>query len=136
MEQYLSFDTMFTGLHHIAIIASDYPKSKQFYTEILGFELISENYRAERDSWKADLSLNGDYLIELFSFPKPAARLSQPEATGLRHIAFCTPDIIAEIARLESLGIAVEPVRTDPYTNKQFTFFRDPDDLPIEIYQQ
>lgn len=136
MAGLFSFETMLTGLHHIAIIASDYSRSKRFYTEILGFELISEHYRVERDSWKADLSLQGSYLVELFSFPNPPARLNLPEASGLRHLAFSTSAISEEKARLEALGVVVEPIRTDPYTLKQFTFFRDPDDLPLELYQQ
>ncbi len=131
----LSFEDMLLKLHHIAIIASDFERSKRFYTEVLGFELLSEHFRAERQSWKADLALHGHYLIELFSFPEPPARLSQPEASGLRHLAFSTPDIYEEKARLEIMGVQVEPIRTDPYTQKLFTFFRDPDNLPLELYQ-
>lgn len=127
---------MLTGIHHIAIIVSDYERSKRFYTELLGFELLAEHYRAERGSWKADLSLHGTYLLELFSFPEPPVRLSRPEAAGLRHLAFSTTDILAEKARLEALGVSVEPIRTDPYTGKLFTFFQDPDQLPLELYQQ
>lgn len=123
------------GLHHIAIICSDYPKSKQFYTEILGFEIQQEVYRKERDSYKLDLALNGTYLIELFSFPNPKARPTQPEATGLRHIAFKVDDIQEVVKHIQGFGIIVEPIRIDEFTDKQFTFFRDPDDLPIELYQ-
>lgn len=122
-------------LHHIAIICSDYEKSKRFYTEILGFSIVNEVYRKERDSYKLDLSLNGQYLIELFSFPDPPARPSRPEATGLRHIAFGVTDIDREIEFLTSKGVIPEPVRIDEYTNRKFTFFADPDDLPIEIYE-
>ena len=122
-------------LHHIAIICSDYEHSKKFYTEIMGFEIVSEVYRAERDSYKLDLSLNGQYLIELFSFPGPPPRPSYPEATGLRHIAFGVDDIEAWVSYLNSKSIDTEPIRIDEFTNKKFTFFNDPDQLPIELYQ-
>jgi|SRR5690606_5541568 len=121
--------------HHIAIICSDYQKSKQFYTEILGFKIDNEVYRQERQSYKLDLSLNGHYLIELFSFPDPPQRPTRPEATGLRHIAFGVKDIEKEILFLTLQNITTEPVRIDEYTNKKFTFFSDPDNLPIEIYE-
>ena len=127
--------TLLKGIHHIAIICSDYQKSKYFYTIVLGFEIQQEVYRKERDSYKLDLSLNGNYLIELFSFPKPKNRLSQPEAKGLRHIAFKVDNIQEVIKHIQSFGIEVEPIRIDEFTGKQFTFFRDPDDLPIELYQ-
>ena len=127
--------TLLKGIHHIAIICSDYQKSKHFYTIVLGFEIQQEVYRKERDSYKLDLSLNGNYLIELFSFPKPKNRLSQPEAKGLRHIAFKVDNIQEVIKHIQSFGIEVEPIRIDEFTGKQFTFFRDPDDLPIELYQ-
>lgn len=122
-------------LHHVAIICSDYEKSKRFYTQVLGFKIDLEVYRAERDSYKLDLSLNGTYLIELFSFPNPPARLTNPEAMGLRHIAFEVDCIDEAVDNLQSLGVLTEPIRTDEFTNKRFTFFRDPDDLPIEIYE-
>lgn len=122
-------------LHHIAIICSDYERSKQFYTEILGFSIENEVFRAERDSYKLDLSLNGQYLIELFSFPDPPPRLSGPESTGLRHIAFGVKDIEKATAFLKSRDINAEPVRIDEFTNRRFTFFRDPDNLPIELYE-
>lgn len=122
-------------LHHIAIICSDYEKSKQFYTEILGFKIDNEIYRAERNSYKLDLSLNGTYLIELFSFPNPPQRPTRPEATGLRHIAFGVINIETEIAFLRSKNIITEPIRIDEYTNRKFTFFNDPDNLPIELYE-
>jgi glyoxylase I family protein len=122
-------------LHHIAIICADYEKSKHFYTTILGFNIEQEIYRAERDSYKLDLSLNGQYLIELFSFPNPPDRPSRPEATGLRHIAFAVKDIEAAVAFLNGQHVFTEPVRTDAFTNKKFTFFSDPDNLPIEIYE-
>lgn len=126
---------LFHSLHHIAIICSDYRKSKRFYTEILGFEEIREVFREERNSYKCDLALNGTYLIELFSFPDPPARPSRPEAAGLRHIAFEVEDIESAIVHLEARGVACEPVRIDQYTRKKFTFFADPDNLPIELYE-
>jgi glyoxylase I family protein len=122
-------------LHHIAIICSDYDKSKKFYTDILGFTIDKEIYREERQSYKLDLTLNGQYLIELFSFPNPPTRPSRPEARGLRHIAFGVRDLTATIAYLESNNIPVEGVRVDEFTNKRFTFIADPDDLPIELYE-
>jgi glyoxylase I family protein len=122
-------------LHHIAIICSDYERSKRFYTEILGMQIIREVYRQERQSMKLDLSLNGIYLIELFSFPEPPKRPSHPEATGLRHLAFSTDRFEEQLAELTSKGIVFEEARTDEYTGKRLAFFRDPDDLPIEIYE-
>ncbi|WP_313386253.1 VOC family protein [Chishuiella sp.] len=122
-------------LHHIAIICSDYEKSKYFYTEILGFKIEQEVYRKERESYKLDLSLNGQYLIELFSFPTSPDRLTRPEAVGLRHIAFAVKDIEKEVSFLTSKKITTEPIRIDEFTNKKFTFFSDPDHLPIEIYE-
>ncbi len=122
-------------VHHIAIICSDYKKSKDFYTRILGMEALQEHYRKERDSWKADLALNGNYIVELFSFPSPPARPSYPEAAGLRHLAFEVPDIEAAAKELEREGIACEAVRTDEYTGKRFFFTQDPDGLPIEFYE-
>lgn len=126
-----------TGVHHIAIIAGDYAKSKDFYTRVLGLKIIAETYRAERDSYKLDLSLGGSYVIELFSFPPPLpARPSRPEALGLRHLAFTTMDIEAAAKKLEAAGVACEPIRTDALTNKRFTFFQDPDGLPLELYEK
>ena len=123
-------------VHHIAIICSDYEVSKEFYTKILGLKLKQEIYREERQSYKADLSLNGEYILELFSFPSPPARLSRPEATGLRHLAFEVEDIEKEVKELSKLGILAEPIRIDESTGKKFTFFSDPDDLPIEFYEK
>ncbi len=122
-------------LHHIAIICSDYEKSKQFYTEILGFKIDNEVYRSERDSYKLDLSLNGQYLIELFSFPNPPQRPTRPEALGLRHISFGVKNIETEIKFLVSKNITMEQIRVDEFSNRKFTFFNDPDNLPIEIYE-
>lgn len=123
------------SLHHIAVICSNYPRSKQFYTEILGFKIEQEVYRSERQSYKLDLSLNGTYLIELFSFPEPPQRLTRPESAGLRHLAFGVEDIAASIEWLRLHHIEAEPVRTDEFTLKRFTFFEDPDRLPIELYE-
>lgn len=122
-------------IHHIAIIASDYEVSKKFYCQALGFELQSEVYREARDSWMANLAINGHYQIELFSFPSPPARTSRPEGCGLRHLAFSVDDIEASVAALRAAGVECEPVRIDEYTGKKFTFFSDPDDLPLELYE-
>ncbi|WP_034918877.1 VOC family protein [Erwinia sp. 9145] len=122
-------------IHHIAIIASDYETSKAFYCDILGFTLQEEVYREARDSWKGDLALNGQYVIELFSFPSPPARPTQPEACGLRHLAFCVEDIDAAVQHLTTKGVNCEAIRVDPLTDKRFTFFSDPDGLPLELYQ-
>ncbi|MQR99314.1 SMU1112c/YaeR family gloxylase I-like metalloprotein [Gluconobacter aidae] len=122
------------GFHHVAIIASDYHRSRAFYVDILGFVVISENFRAERNSWKCDLQV-GDAQIELFSFPLAPPRVSRPEACGLRHLAFRVLNIARVVERLERHGIVSEPIRTDPYTGRLFTFFADPDDLPLELYE-
>jgi glyoxylase I family protein len=126
---------MLRQVHHIAIICTNYTKSKHFYTAILGLDIIKEVYRAERQSYKLDLALNGHYIIELFSFPQPPPRPSRPEAAGLRHLAFEVDDLEQEVQRLLQLGIAVEPIRVDEFTGKRFTFFEDPDNLPIELYE-
>jgi glyoxylase I family protein len=123
-------------IHHIAIICSDYQKSKEFYTEILGFKIENEFYRAERHSYKLDLSVNGLYQIELFSFPNPPARTSRPEACGLRHLAFEVNDIEKTREELVSKGLDCEAIRIDELTDKPFFFTSDPDDLPIEFYQK
>jgi len=123
------------GLHHIAIICADYERSKSFYTQVLGFKIDREVYRKERLSYKLDLSLNGQYLIELFSFPDSPARLTMPEARGLRHIAFGVRNIEKEIINLAGKQVLTEPVRIDEWTGKKYTFFFDPDGLPIELYE-
>ncbi|MEJ5153627.1 VOC family protein [Gluconobacter wancherniae] len=122
------------GFHHVAIIASNYQRSRHFYVDVLGFVVIAENFRAERNSWKCDLKI-GEAQIELFSFPEAPPRVSRPEACGLRHLAFCVKDISATIEHLKDYGVESEPVRTDPYTGRLFTFFSDPDGLPLELYQ-
>lgn len=127
---------MLNKVHHIAIICSDYEKSKRFYVEVLGLEIIQEIYREERASYKLDLALNGDYIIELFSFPNPPSRPSRPEATGLRHLAFEVDDLDRILAHLEKNQIEMEAIRTDEFTNKRFLFIADPDQLPIEFYEK
>jgi len=124
------------GIHHVAIICSDYAKSKDFYTRILGFKIIAENYRADRDSYKLDLALADGTQIELFSFPGAPKRPSFPEAHGLRHLAFNVENVEVFSHYLTKLGVEVEPIRVDEFTGKQFTFFSDPDDLPLELYQK
>ncbi len=121
-------------VHHVAIICSDYGHSLSFYRDILGLEVELETYRAERDSYKADLTLNGHYIIELFSFPSTPARPSYPEACGLRHLAFEVSDMDETIRVLKEKDVAYEPIRTDEITGKKFTFIADPDGLPIEFY--
>jgi glyoxylase I family protein len=122
-------------VHHLAIICSDYPLSKNFYTEILGLEIVKEVYRAERHSFKLDLAVNGIYQIELFSFPDAPPRLSFPEANGLRHLAFEVDDLEDAVNELKLKGIMTESVRIDEYTGKKFVFFEDPDGLPLELYE-
>jgi glyoxylase I family protein len=127
---------MFSTIHHVAIITANYETSKDFYTRILGFPIIKETYRKERDSFKLDLKLNHSAQIELFSFPNPPSRPSRPEACGLRHLAFAVSDLDAAVQHLTSHGVDVEPIRIDEITGRRFTFFSDPDDLPLEIYEQ
>lgn len=127
---------MLNRIHHISIICSDYEKSKAFYTGILGLEIVRETFRKERQSFKLDLSLNGIYIVELFSFPSPPQRPSRPEATGLRHLAFEVDDLENEVEILKKKGIIAEQIRVDVTTNKRFTFFADPDGLPIELYEK
>ncbi|WP_433590297.1 SMU1112c/YaeR family gloxylase I-like metalloprotein [Nocardia sp. CA-145437] len=122
-------------IHHVAIIASDYEKSKSFYTEILGLRVLAENYRAERRSYKLDLALPDGGQLELFSFPEPPPRPSRPEAAGLRHLAFVVPNVGEALAELRGRGVVVEEERVDEYTGKRFAFFVDPDGLPLELYE-
>jgi glyoxylase I family protein len=123
-------------VHHIAIICADYERSKHFYTQILGFKILQENYRAERKSYKLDLEVGNLYQIELFSFPDPTPRPSRPEAAGLRHLAFEVDNIDVAVAAITADGVVVEPIRVDEFTGKRFTFFADPDGLPIEFYEK
>ncbi|MEQ9860748.1 VOC family protein [Pectobacterium cacticida] len=122
-------------VHHIAVIASDYERSKRFYCDVLGFSLNHEVFRDAQQSWKGDLSLNGRYILELFSFPHPPKRVNRPEACGLRHLAFSVADVEQAVASLARSGIVCEPVRSDPETQRRFTFFFDPDGLPLELYE-
>jgi len=122
-------------IHHAAIICSDYAASRRFYTEVLGLAVVAENFRAARNSWKLDLALPDGSQLELFSFDDRPPRPSYPEARGLRHLAFAVADVAAWKAALEARGVAVEPIRVDEYTGRRFTFFADPDDLPLELYE-
>ncbi len=127
---------MLSGIHHVAIICADYARSKAFYVDILGLRIIAENYRAERDSYKLDLALPDGSQIELFSFPGRPLRPSYPEAQGLRHLAFIVEDIGRVVALLQEQGFTVEAIRVDEYTGKKYTFFSDPDGLPLELYEK
>jgi glyoxylase I family protein len=124
------------SFHHIAIICSDYKKSKHFYTHVLPLTIIRETFREERNSYKLDLALNGTFLIELFSFNNPPPRVTGPEAAGLRHLAFEVADMDEACRHLQDQGIPYEAVRIDTLTGKKFTFFKDPDDLPVEFYEK
>ncbi len=123
------------GIHHVAIICSDYARSKRFYTQVLGFEVVRETYRAERQSYKLDLRLGDGTQIELFSFPTPPPRPSRPEALGLRHLALVVDDLDQAIQHLEAHQIATEAIRLDDLTGQRFVFFQAPDQLPIELYE-
>ena len=126
---------MLKRIHHVAIICSDYERSKHFYVDTLGLMVVREIHRRERDSWKLDLMVGGEYQIELFSFPNPPKRSSHPEACGLRHLAFEVENVEAAVENLRRRGVEVEPIRLDEITGRKFTFFLDPDGLPIEIYE-
>ncbi len=126
---------MLKSIHHIAIICSNYDKSKAFYTQVLGLSVLQEHYREARNSWKLDLALGNQYVIELFSFPDPPARPSRPEAAGLRHLAFAVENIEEAVAQLHLHQVVTEPIRVDEYTGRRFTFFADPDGLPLEFYE-
>ena len=122
-------------IHHIAIICSDYQVSKKFYTEILGLNVIREVYREERQSYKLDLAIDDDYVIELFSFPNPPKRPSRPESCGLRHLAFAVENVEEKRTELLQKGIDCEEIRIDEFTEKKFFFIADPDHLPLEFYE-
>ena len=123
-------------IHHAAIICSNYEKSKDFYVNILGFKILKETYRSERKSYKLDLKIAGEYQIELFSFPDPPERITSPEAKGLRHLAFEVDDIESSAKYLNEKNIVTEPIKIDIVTGKKYTFFRDPDNLPLEICEK
>ena len=127
--------TSLKAIHHAAVICSDYERSKAFYSETLDLKIVAENFRAERQSWKLDLALPDGSQIELFSFPNPPKRTSRPEARGLRHLAFVVDDIETLKDSLEQKGVSVEDIRVDEHTGRRFTFFSDPDDLPLELYE-
>jgi glyoxylase I family protein len=122
-------------IHHVAIICTNYEQSKHFYVEVLGLTILQEVYRAERQSYKLDLEIAGQYQIELFSFPNPPARPSRPESAGLRHLAFAVDNINDAVTHLQNYGVITEPIRVDEYTQKRFTFFANPDGLPLELYE-
>lgn len=122
------------AIHHIAILVSDFEKSKDFYVNKLGFSVIRENYRPERDDYKLDLKL-GDCELELFAVKGAPPRPSYPEALGLRHLAFYVSDIESVVRELNGMGIATEPIRTDEFTHRKMTFFQDPDGLPLELHE-
>jgi glyoxylase I family protein len=127
---------MLEAIHHVALICSDYERSKAFYTQTLGLKIVHETYREARDSWKLDLEVSPGVQLELFSFPSPPKRPSRPEAQGLRHLAFVVTDIDEVVATLTARGVDCEAIRVDEFTGRRFTFFADPDDLPIEIYER
>ena len=122
-------------IHHVAIICSDYPVSKKFYTEILGLKVLREVYREERDSYKLDLGIGDHYVIELFSFPNPPARPSRPESCGLRHLAFSVENVEEKRDELTRKGLICEGIRIDEFTDRKFFFTQDPDALPLEFYE-
>ena len=124
------------GVHHVAIICSNYEESRHFYSEMLGLTIVSETYRADRDSYKINLALPDGRQIELFSFPQPPPRASYPDTCGLRHLAFAVGDLDDAVNALTARGIALEEVRIDELTGKRFTFFADPDGLPLELYEE
>nr|WP_330400054.1 VOC family protein [Pseudobutyrivibrio ruminis] len=122
-------------IHHVAIIVSDYEKSKDFYVNKLGFEIIRENFRPQKNDWKLDLRINESTELEIFAPQNPPKRPSYPEACGLRHLAFEVDDIVNTVNELNAIGIECEPIRTDEFTNKKMTFFFDPDGLPLELHE-
>ncbi|MDD1793190.1 VOC family protein [Enterovibrio sp. ZSDZ42] len=126
---------MISGVHHVALIVSDIERAKHFYLNVLGLRLLDEHYRAERDSWKVDIGLPDGRQLELFSFPNSPQRPSYPEAQGLRHLAFQCVDVERVVKQLKRQGVDCEPIRIDPYTSRRFTFFSDPDGLPLELYE-
>lgn len=123
------------GIHHVALICADYPRSRDFYVRVLGLNVLAEHYREARASWKLDLALPDGGQLELFSFPAAPPRPSRPEAQGLRHLAFRVAALEPVIERLTAEGVVCEPIRVDEYTGRRFTFFADPDGLPLELYE-
>ena len=135
MREQTTSESLLSAIHHVALICSDYPRSRAFYSETLGLPIIREVYREARDSWKCDLQVSPGVQLELFSFPDPPPRPSRPEAQGLRHLAFVVTDVTATASVLEARGVSCEPIRVDEHTGRRFTFFADPDGLPIELYE-
>jgi glyoxylase I family protein len=127
--------SLLKSIHHVAIICSDYPRSRAFYSETLGLPIVHEVYREARQSWKCDLAIDANTQVELFSFPDPPSRPSHPEARGLRHLAFAVENMDTVVTALRQRGVVTEPIRIDEYTGRRFTFFADPDNLPIELYE-
>ena len=123
------------GIHHVAILTNEYERSKAFYTKVLGFVIVKETYREERKSYKLDLAINGQYQVELFSFPEYKERASFPEQKGLRHLAFSVDNIEQSVAELITKGVEVQGIRVDEITNKKFCFFYDPNGQPLELYE-
>ncbi|HEX7815098.1 VOC family protein [Dyella sp.] len=126
---------MLKAIHHVALICSDYERSRDFYSKTLGLRIVREVYRQGRQSWKCDLEVSPGVALELFSFPSPPPRPSRPEAQGLRHLAFAVDSVADAVRELSGRGVTCEPIRVDEYTGRRFTFFADPDDLPIELYE-
>ena len=122
-------------IHHIAIICSDYEISKKFYTAVLGLKILREVYPEERESYKLDLGIEDQYVIELFSFPDPPKRPSRPESCGLRHLAFSVENIEEKRNDLVAKNLVCEEIRIDEFTDKKFFFTQDPDGLPLEFYE-
>lgn len=122
-------------IHHIAIIVSDYARSKDFYVNKLGFTVIRESFRPGKNDWKLDLRVNEMTELEIFGVSNPPKRVTRPEAAGLRHLAFYTEDIDKTAAEQKGMGIEVEPIRVDEFTGTRFTFFTDPDGLPLELHE-
>ena len=124
----------FEGIHHVAILVSDYQRSRAFYVDVLGLSILRENYREDRGDWKLDLACGGMEL-EIFSRPDAPPRPDYPEALGLRHLAFRVEDVEETVRLLAARGVPCEPIRTDPFTGGRMTFFRDPDGLPLELHE-
>lgn len=124
-----------SSVHHIAIIVSDIGKARKFYVDKLGFEVIRENYRKERNDWKLDLRVDEHTELEIFAEKNPPKRVNRPEACGLRHLAFRVESVEEAVKELAEMGIECEPIRTDSFTGEKMTFFFDPDGLPLEIHE-
>ena len=125
---------MLNAIHHVAILVKDYQRSRHFYVDLLGFRVIRENWRPEKQDWKLDLAV-GELELEIFSAPGAPERPTRPEALGLRHLAFRVQSVAETAAELNALGIETEPIRIDEFSNRPFTFFRDPDGLPLELHE-